>query len=165
MVVQNIKKDVAKLSLYIPQFEELEFRRKLYSDKETMDFGDKPFDFSKDKWKNWFDKWVKNPNKRFYAYIVDKNTGEPVGDVNYHYDEKFGCFMIGVVILASERGKGFAQQGLKLLCEKAKMDGIEELCNVFPKERKIALHIHKKLGFKEVFDKETENDVFLTKTL
>ena len=165
MVMQNVEKGTCKVSLHIPKFEELSFRQELYADKDTMNFGDEPFEFSFDKWQAWFDKWVKNPEKRFYAYIVSEKTGEPVGDVNYHLDERFGCFLIGVVILAKLRGQGFAQEGFRLLCEKAKEDGVKELCNFFPRSRESAIHIHKKLGFVEVTDKGTESDIFLRKSL
>lgn len=108
---------------------------------------------------------MKNPEKRFYAYIVSEKTGEPVGDVNYHFDERFGCFLIGVVILAKFRGRGFAQEGLRLLCENAKIEGLKEICNFFPKARESAVRIHKKLGFVEVTDKGTQSDIFLRKLL
>lgn len=160
-----VERETCKVNLHVPRLEELSFRQTLYADPQTMDFGDEPFDFSGDLWQAWFDKWVKNPDGRFYAYLVKEESGEPVGDVNWHFDKDFGEFMIGVVILASERGKGYAQQGLRLLCEKARACGIKRLCNTFPKERSAAIHLHKKLGFEERFDKETKRCVFLEKRL
>ena len=165
MVAQNVEKRTSKIELHVPKFEELCFRQKLYSDLETMNYGDSPFDFSVVQWQAWFDKWVKNPKDRFYAYLIDKETGKPVGDVNYHYDEQLYEFMIGVVILGECRGRGFAQDGLKLLCEKAKTDGIKKLCNLIPKNRESAIYIHKKFGFVQLCDKETESAVFLEKSL
>ncbi len=84
---KNVERKIEKIGYYVPQFEELVFRQKLYSDENTMNYGDEPFDFSSDKWQTWFDKWVTNPQGRFYAYlVVDKRF---VGDINYHYDNKF----------------------------------------------------------------------------
>ncbi len=160
---KNVERKIEKIEYYVPQFEELVFRQKLYSDENTMNYGDEPFDFSPDKWQAWFDKWVKNPQGRFYAYlVVDKRF---VGDINYHYDNKFDCFMIGIVILGEERNKEYAQYGLKLLCQKAKADGIKAICNLISSDRKSAIYIHEKLGFVKLNDKSTQNDVFLKKRL
>lgn len=99
MVTKNVEREACKIAIHVPKFEELRFRQKLYSDENTMNYGDAPFDFSPDKWQAWFDKWVQNPDRRFYAYLIDEKTGKPVGDINYHYDSQFQKYMLGVVIL------------------------------------------------------------------
>lgn len=159
--MQSVEGENFKVELKVPEFEELSFRQKLYTDPPTIGCFCCTINFSRDKWADWFDKWVKNPEKRFYAYIVDKETKQFVGDVNYHYDSHFNCYMIGVVILDEFRGRGFAQEGLKLLIQRAKKDKIDKLANLIPKDRESAIHIHKKLGFVEIFDEENENDVYL----
>lgn len=163
--MKNQEKISANIEWQIPTFEQLDFRQKLYADKQTMDFGDAPFDFSRKEWRAWYDKWVKTPQKRFYAYLVDKKRGAFVGDINYHYDDSFKEYMIGIVILGSERGKGFAKQGLRLLLEKAKEDEISKVCNIIPKQREVAIHIHKALGFVEKPQKMMTDCVFLEKLL
>ena len=165
MVKRYVEKGTSEIEFRVPKFEELSFRQKLYSDFETMNYGDAPFDFSVDQWSAWFEKWIAKPEKRFYAYLIEKKSGEPVGDINYHFDSKAGAYMIGVVILASKRGQGFAQQGLELLCQKAKLDGIEKICNLIPRSRSAAIHIHEKLGFVEICEKSDKRVVFLQKTL
>lgn len=162
---KHVEGGALQITLHVPSFEELEFRQKLYSDKQTMNYGDEPFDFCRQLWSGWFDKWVKNPKGRFYAYLIDRKAGVPVGDVNYHFDESFGEFLIGVVILGSKRGKGYAQQGIQLLCQKAKADGLKKVCNLIPRERKDAIHIHKKFGFVEIREKSDESVAFLEKRL
>ena len=165
MVKRDVEKGTSKIEFHVPKFDELSFRQELYSDLETMDYGDDPFDFSVEHWQAWFDKWIAKPEKRFYAYLIEKKSGEPVGDINYHFDNEIGAFMIGVVILGSKRGRGFAQQGLEILCKKAKSDGIKKICNMIPKDREVAIHIHKKMGFVEVCEKSDKRIVFLQKTL
>ena len=165
MVKRDVEKGACVIEFRVPKFEQLAFRQKLYSDLETMDYGDAPFDFSVDQWPAWFDKWIERPEKRFYAYLIEKKTGEPVGDINYHFDNETGAYMIGVVILGSKRGQGFAQQGLSLLCQKAKSDGIEKICNLILRNRAAAIHIHEKLGFVEICEKSDKRVVFLQRTL
>lgn len=158
MKTTEMSKENLKVEFKVPDFEELSFRQKLYQDTATIDGFCDPIDFSKDKWQGWYEKWIQHPQKRFYAYLVEKESRTKVGDVNYHYDAELNCYLIGVVILAKFRGKGYAQQGLKLLIEKAKANKIDKLVNLIPKDRTAALHIHKKLGF---IEKECGDNIFL----
>jgi len=48
---------------------------------------------------------------------------------------------------AKHRGKGYSKEGLKLLCEKAKSDGIDCLYDNFEKDR-ANINIFLDLGFK-----------------
>ncbi|MDO5028720.1 MAG: hypothetical protein Q4E36_05585 [Bacillota bacterium] len=65
---------------------------------------------------------------------------------------------MGIVILASERGKAYGKEGLELLADRAfKGHGITRLHNSFEKTRKAAYEIHKAVGFK---DMETEDQDF-----
>ncbi len=42
---------------------------------------------------------------------------------------------------------------------------IKKICNMIPKDRGDAIHIHKKMGFVEVCEKSDKRIVFLQKTL
>lgn len=115
------------MKLVIPRPEDMDFRQKLLEDEDTMAYNRKwggTIPFPKDKWQNWYAKWVLSPvNMRFYRYIADENNGF-VGEAAYYYDENRGLYIASVVIMAKYRGQGYGSQGLYLLCEAAKQNGI-----------------------------------------
>ena len=63
------------LRLVVPSLEDLWFREKLINDEKTMEYNKKwggTIPFPKNKWKAWYDYWVRNPDsKRFYRYILE----------------------------------------------------------------------------------------------
>ena len=62
---------------------------------------------------------------------------------------------MGIVIYAPERGKGYGEQGLRLLLDRAfRVNGIPKLHNDFETTRDAAYAIHKVVGFKEVGTKD-----------
>ena len=75
----------------------------------------------------------KKENK-FFAYLKDTKTNEFIGYVNYQFDSSENYYDCGILIEASKRGKGYSKEGLKLLCEAAKKNGIKELYDSFEKD-------------------------------
>ena len=80
--------------------------------------------------------------------------------MNYHFNKNDNRYDCGIVIEFKHRGKGYSKEGLKLLCEKAKSDGIEALYDNFEKDR-ANIKIFLDLGFEIIeettwkkFDKE-----------
>lgn len=82
-----------ELSLHVPAFEELEYRQKILSQEDTMSYNKEYhlglenynnetgcINFSK-YWNEWYSKWISKRYKRYYAYIVNNNTGEFIGEV------------------------------------------------------------------------------------
>ena len=113
------------LQLYIPRPEDGWFYVKMMSDPETMAYN-----------APWFP--------------PDKRDGAFVGDVNYHKNPERNRCDMGIVIFASERGKGYGKQGLSLLLDRAfYVDGIFRLHNEFERTRDAGYRIHKALGFRE----------------
>lgn len=149
------------VELIIPKFEDLWYREKLMSDPNTMDYNagyDLSFDgyhydtgcidFPKYKWEAWYEKFI-NSNDRFYAYILDKDTNEYVGYLNYHLtDEK--SYMMGIVIEGSKRGNGYMEPALLKLIQHAKASGIDALCDTVPLSREKALKKFYQFGFEVV---------------
>ena len=116
------------LKIYKPDLEDLWFREKILNDKETMSYNNHwggTISFPKEKWESWFDYWLTNPdNKRFYGYLVNENN-EFVGEIAYHFDGKH--YLANIIVFATFRHKGYGSEGLKMLCDKAKENGIKEI--------------------------------------
>ena len=154
------------LQLYIPKLEDYWYEQKIQSDKDTMSYNagyDVSYsgyhydtgciDFPKEKWLEIYNKRI-NEN-RFFAYLKDTNTNKFVGYVNYQYNKDYNTYECGIVIEANKRGKGYAKEGLKLLCEHAKKNGIKSLYDNFEKDR-LGIEIFEQLGFK-VYEETTWN--------
>lgn len=155
------------LKLHIPAFDELDFRRKLYADRETMTYnrGFAPFpgydpvsgciDFSRDRWDGWYAKWIGREPERFYAYLQQED-GAFVGDVCYYPAGNEGERMIGIVIHSAYREKGYGAEGLRLLIDAAfSHEEITALCNEFETTRVPAVRLHWRAGFSLRYDGET----------
>ena len=71
---------------------------------------------------------------------------------------------MGIVIYAPYRGKGYAVPALKLMLDHAFRDcGISRVHNDFEDTRSAALHIHRKVGFKEIGLEDGILQLMLTK--
>lgn len=111
--------------------EELVFKQFLVRDVDTMKFNEingGTLDFPKERWESWHYKWIEsnNPNY-FYRYLYSQKLNTYVGEVAYHFEEETRRFVCDVIVLAKYRGNGFGKQGLQLLCESAKQNGIRVL--------------------------------------
>ena len=117
--------------LYRPEREDLWFRRAFMADPATMSYNDfwgGTIPFPEEEWEGWFDHWlIHDEGKRFYRYLVDAESGEFVGEVCYHFDEDDGIYLMGVIVHAAKRGRGYGRAGLGLLCQAAKEGGISAL--------------------------------------
>ena len=151
------------LTLYIPELKDYWYEKKLNEDPDTMSYNagydvsyqgyhydTGTIDFPEENWQKTYDK-RKNEN-RFFAYLKDERTNEFVGYVNYQFDTSKKQYDCGILIEATKRSKGYSKEGLKLLCEKAKNNGIKELYDSFEKNR-YHTEVFEDIGFKVV--KET----------
>ena len=87
-----------------------------------------------------------------------------MGDVNFHRVAERDCWDMGILIYATERGKGYGKAGLALLLERAfRIDGVTRLHNEFENTRDAAYHIHRALGFREIERKNGQIQLLLTK--
>ena len=152
------------IELVIPTLEDLWFRKKLLADEETMSYNHAwggTISFSEEKWQNWYDRWVKNhENKRYYRYLKDENGF--VGEIAYHYDPEYDGYVADVIIFSQYRGRGYGAQGLELLCNAAKENGIRVLYDDIAIDN-TAINLFKKQGFYEVC--RTEEKIILKKDL
>lgn len=148
------------LTLYIPKMKDYWYEQKLLSDKETMkynagydvsyfgyDYDTGCIDFPKSRWQDVYDKRVNE--KRFFAYLKDTDTNKFIGYVYYHFNKNNNRYECGIVIESIHRGKGYSKEGLKILCDKAKQDGVDALYDNFEEDRN-NIKIFADLGFKVV---------------
>ncbi len=152
------------IEIVIPTLEDLWFRKKLLADEETMSYNHAwggTISFPEEKWQNWYDHWVmKHENKRYYRYLKDENGF--VGEIAYHYDPEYDGYVADIIIFSQFRGRGYGAQGLELLCNAAKENGIRVLYDDIAVDN-TSISLFKKQGFYEVC--RTEEKIILKKDL
>ena len=149
------------ISLYVPSLEDYWYEEKVQSDPLSMSYNagyDVSYygyhydtgciDFPKDRWKESFERRIKE--NRYFAYVKDNDLNEFVGYVNYHYNKNDNRYDCGIVIESKYRGLGYAKIALELLCEVAKENGIKELYDNFEIDREHTLKLFESVGFKIV---------------
>lgn len=152
------------IDVYIPQYEDLWFRKMFMSDENTMSYNHAwggIIDFSEDKWADWYDDWVENPQaERFYRYLQNRETNEFVGEIAYHFDGS--KYIADIIVFSKHRGNGYGKEGLRLLCEAAKQAGIKYLYDDIAVDNP-AITMFLKMGFCEEY--RTDDIIMLKKTL
>ena len=108
-----------------------------------------------EKWAEWYDNWVQNPNKRFYRYIATGKSRSFVGEAAYHYDPGEGIYLADVIIAAQCRRQGFGKAGLQMLCEHAKNEKIPELYDNIAIDN-TGIHLFLQCGFQELIASSRE---------
>ena len=145
------------LTLYKPSIDDLWFRQQMLEDPDTMAYNRAwggTISFPKEKWKSWHDRWLCGPDgKRFYRYLKDDETGSFVGEIAYHWDEEEGICLADVIVFASCRGQGYGREGLRLLCESARKNGIDVLYDDIAKDNP-AIRLFLSEGFEIEAEKE-----------
>ena len=117
--------------LYKPKMEDLWFREQMMADEDTMSYNHAwggTIPFPRNCWEEWYDWWIVNhENRRFYRYLRNTETGEFVGETAYHYDEGRQIWCADVIVFAPYRRRGYGNDGLRLLMQEAKINGIRIL--------------------------------------
>ena len=137
------------LTMVEPTRETMPFRQAMLSDPATMTYNapwfppDGCLPFPEDAWDEWLDRWTGHEPERFCGFLADE-TGALVGEICW---SGHGASM-GIVILAAHRGRGYGEEGLRLLIQRAfRHPEIVSLTNEFETERKAAMAVHRRLGF------------------
>ena len=148
-----------------PAFEDLWFREIMLKDEETMSFNHLwggTIAFPKERWKDWYDFWVKNPDdRRYYRYLQESVDGF-VGEIAYHYDPEIEGYLANVIIYSRFRRKGYGNEALDILCEEAKKKGIDTLYDDIASDNP-AISLFLKHGFFE--DGRAGDKIILKKKL
>lgn len=154
-------KEIGRLSLHTPSYEELWYRQRMMSDPATMSYNagyalDFPgyhsdtgcIDFPEERWPGWYSRFIGREPEKFYAYIVRKSDGAFIGEVVLRQEGAAGRYEMGVVIEACHRGKGYSAEALRLLMDTAfKWLNAQVVCNDFERSRAAALKLHLSVGF------------------
>ena len=141
-----------KIVLHRPELEELSIRSRLLSDPETMQYNHAyggTIDFPRERWADWYARWLEGRmGAHFYRYLCHEESGAFVGEAAYHYDGAFGEYLCDVLVSAQYRGRGFGRQGLELLCEAARENGIKRLADNIAVDNPAA-ELFQRCGFRE----------------
>ena len=133
------------------------------SDETTMSYNHAwgwIIDCPESDWADWYNYWVRNTKgERFYRYLKNENN-EFVGEIAYHYNGKE--YIANVIVYAKYRGKGYGKEGLRLLCEVAKAEGIEALYDNIAIDNP-AISLFLKMDFVEEY--RTDEFIMLKKRL
>lgn len=101
----------------------------IQADPATMEYNHAwggTIDFPEERWAVWYQKWLGGDERYFYRYLVNE-AGDFVGEAAYHYGEDLRAYLCDVIVMAKFRGNGYGRQGLELLCQTAKENGLTEL--------------------------------------
>lgn len=122
---------MTNITLHVPSLDELAFRQRFLSDPATMAFNHAcggVISFPPERWADWYARWVGcETGERFYRYLKEEALDAFVGEVSYHFDGELGGYLCDVIVPADCRGKGYGAQGLALLCEAARANGVARL--------------------------------------
>ncbi len=155
----------AVVSLYKPQIGDLWFREAMMADPDTMSYNNAwggTIPFPRERWMDWYERWVGSPDKRFYRYITAGKSRSFVGETAYHYDGELKIWLVDVIVFAKCRRKGYGKAGLLMLCDAARGEKIPELYdNIAPDNP--GIHLFLQCGFQEEY--RTDEMIMLKKTL
>jgi RimJ/RimL family protein N-acetyltransferase len=150
---------MSNISLYVPKLEDYWFEQQVLSDEETMNYNagyDVSYygyhydtgciDFPNENWLNWYNAKISDPTF-YYAYILDENTNDFIGYVNYKMDVSTKSASMGIVINAKHRGKGYMRLAMAEFIKTAKQNGVKKLTDTVPASRSGALKVFFDCGF------------------
>lgn len=153
------------LKVVKPELEDLWFRESMMADIETMSYNDAwggTIPFPKEDWEEQYTLWVRNSGQeRYYRYLKDDANKVFVGEISYHFDKLRNIYICDVIIKAEFRKQGFGTQGIQLLCEAAKANGVEVLYDDIAADNPSA-HLFLKNGFSIEFQND---EILMVKTV
>ena len=118
------------LHLHKPTREELRFRQELLSDPSTISYNHAyggTIVFPPARWEGWAAHWLDAADgARFYRYLA-REDGIFVGETAYHYDEAQRIYICDIIVHARYRHQGYGREGLRLLCDAARAQGVTAL--------------------------------------
>lgn len=153
------------LEVVKPELEDLWFRESMMSDSETMSYNGAwggTIPFPKEDWDEWYTLWVRNSgHDRYYRYLKDDANKVFVGEISYHFDKLRNIYLCDVIIKAEFRRRGFGTQGIQLLCEAAKANGVKALYDDIATDNP-STHLFLKNGFSIEFQND---EIVMVKTV
>lgn len=154
------------LKLYKPKLDDLWFRERLMNDPETMSYNNAwggTISFPEIKWSDWYNHWIiQHEGKRYYRYLLCKETNEFVGEIAYHFDDSNNVYIANIIVHSNYRGHGYGTEGLKLLCNEAKSNGVTTLYDDIAADNP-SVHMFLKNGF--TIDYQTDDIIMVKRVL
>ena len=137
----------------------------MMEDEETMSYNHAwggTISFPEDRWSDWYQYWIiEHDGQRYYRYL--KNEDDVfVGEIAYHYDSNYDGYMANIIIYAKYRHLVYGREGLKMLVDIAKKNGITTLYDDIALDNP-AITLFLKEGFEEEY--RTEEIILLKKQL
>lgn len=154
-----------RLYLHTPEFTELWYLQKLFSDTDTM-INNVQFDLpnssclSEEYWKSWYDHWINEVPLRYFRYIVRSSDGIFIGVVSFQKDINADLYddfyNISIIIENQYRCNGYGRETLELSLDFAFSElGAASVQNRFDSYKQDVLKIHLYTGFNIRQEKHT----------
>ncbi|MBS3078508.1 GNAT family N-acetyltransferase [Candidatus Pacearchaeota archaeon] len=144
----------------IPKSEEFYklYHKWLSNEKLKLHLGEEGMNYTLKEIMEMHDEW-KNDFKNMTFCILNKETKEPIGDINLFDSEDFQNLPEISIMLGEHSGKGFGTEASQLLINFAfKKIKIKEInLNVY-KDNLAAVGLYKKLGFKIIGESKDEDN-------
>lgn len=120
MNVKNIfyRRDGKEIYIKTPDFEELEYTRKLWADHDSMVDVGKVVEFPKIQWKSFYKKMINPTDGKNLYCLVYTYDNIPVGEASFHgYDSATKTARFNIRIEESKRKKGYGTEAARLILE------------------------------------------------
>ncbi|MEK6859248.1 MAG: GNAT family N-acetyltransferase [Nanoarchaeota archaeon] len=132
---------------------------KWLSNKELkIKLGEEDMEYTLEEVKKMHDEWRKDYKNMTFC-ILNKETKEPIGDINLFDSHEFNNLPEISIMLGEHSGKGFGREATQLLIdfafEKIKINEIN--LSVY-KDNEPAVKLYKKLGFRTTGETKDEDD-------
>lgn len=85
-----------------------------------------------------------------------------MGEIAYHYDPEYDGYVANVIIFSAYRGRGYGAEGLRMLCDAARKNGVSVLYDDIAIDNP-AVSLFQRQGFYEAY--RTEEKIILKKEL
>ncbi|MBQ7307660.1 MAG: GNAT family N-acetyltransferase [Clostridia bacterium] len=155
-----------KVYLKIPTLNDVWFKKSIKEDPKTMDYNAgynlsyEGYNYSDGTIKtdledlkiNWYPRWINNFPTNYYAYIVESESDNFVGEIYAKLHSDKNAYEIGIVIKGEHRNKGFSIPAIKLLINELQKLGVKKLFHEVPSSRKSAIKADISNGFKIIKD-------------
>jgi len=107
-----------RIHLKSPEWDDMPFIRRLWSDPETMRPVGGPVHLTDEQAEDWFARKI-DPGRSTDCYrLILDNENRPVGEISYrHLDVESMTAFFNIKIMHAERGKGYAKEAMQVFLD------------------------------------------------
>lgn len=159
----NFRRNGKNVYIKQPEYKDLAFVSRLWSDEETMKDIGGVFNFSEEKWEMFYKKMVFPTDGKNFFCLVYTIRDKAIGEVSFHgYDSVTKIARFNVKIHHRYRNKGYGEEAFRLMLEYYFLEyGGEMMMDSIPTAA--GLSVAKKLGFTEIGQYKDGTKVKITK--